>query len=379
MIDKNKAVTFRIATIYPERDSKPLRLEYRNKHTGLLHWMDKGGSDYTREIMKGEESATIVLMRGENFKYQGGDEKRVYNEFSYYPIEMEGDIESERDKEDSIFNCKLHSFVKLHPDVKIKDENGNNNNPNQGSIVMFELIENSLEVQKLVAKNELITTCMMIATDLKDNKEKFVDFCYAYNIKNIEQTSVEDLYNEVILKLTINPKNFMDTFEHKQLELITLIEKAKILVVDTAENKCLINLDGNDYYMDDELIGEDLDSMIRYFDKMPKKKDYLYRKLGVEKDIDIKPVSLPPTAAALPNTDRQSATANSIHTQRIETATKKIGSLFNAQKVRLSKAKPSEKGQVEKAFEELLAQTRPEFNDVLDFWDARVLEKKGQM
>lgn len=289
---ENNKVTYTIA--YTQQNDNPPSLDLiATDKAGNVDWIDNYGQRRQTPLLKGETPHRFVLGQIELIENrQGVKERRMTKEVSYYLVGKDTTLEG-NDRTQNTINREAHSLLQAHEHVVIRDINtGGNISRNQtGAMPLFELIEKSLITQEKVKKNDLITKALGMATDMKDNApESFIDMCYSYDIRPIEGVAIQTLYNEVHLKILGNPQHFLDTINHKDAKMLTIIKKAQL----KSDGESTIIYFSNDfYYFEDEAIGKSDEEIIYFFNKFPRKKDNLLRKLEISADVVVEVISLP--------------------------------------------------------------------------------------
>jgi hypothetical protein len=375
-MSNDQKITFKICYLYPGMDSKVIELKTTDKK-GSVSFLDNSGNRVFRAPVPGEEPVKIVLSSTEKFKFQGDDQKRVYTTVSYYPESMEGNLEQYEITE-NIVNRRAHEVLKEHQHVVVRSSEGANINPNQNGIPMFELIEESKLILADVEKNNKVSEAMNIAKDMFQNHpEVFVDFCYSYNIMPIENVPIHVLYNEVIFKIQVDPSSFFSVINHKDATTLTLIKKA--LLKTTTEGNSLISIKDNFYYLDGEIVGQSEDEVIHFFNRYPKKKEFLMRSLGIAPDVNVEVVPLPPVSENAGLTDTQKEWKKKTDASRLQTMKMEVAKRFKRMQEDKLKNKSEASAIEAKFFEVMRTEIRDKYIDIVDAYDAYVADKKSSM
>ena len=371
-------ITFKVAYLHWGTQSRVLDLVKIDK-IGNTTFIDKAGSVHERPLGASETPHRIVLSRVEMLTdSQGKERKRVYAELSYYTEESSGQVFktlSDIEKAEHLVNKNAHELLKSHQCVAFRDETGNDINPNRiGFQVNFELIEESQQILNKLNKNMLIQDAWEIAKDAyTNNQTDFIDLCYAYGIRPIEGVEIEKLYNEVTLKISINPQHFLDVYSDKNREMKVAIAKA-IQLEDESRNP-LIKIDNDMYYMAGDILGSDVDAVVHYFNTHPKAKEYLFAKLGIKKEIEVAVTNLPPVQEKIELTPQAKIYKTRVDNGRLEEMERSV-------KVEIRKFKDSIKKGTKKedamlSLEESLGKKRGNFADVVEVFDEFVEKEKS--
>jgi hypothetical protein len=357
-------------------DSKTIELKSTDKK-GSVSFLDNSGNRVFRTPALGEEPVKIVLTSTENFKFQGEDQTRVYTTVSYYPESMEGKLEQYQITE-NIVNRRAHEVLKEHQHVVVRSKEGANVNPNQNGIPMFELIEESRLILADVEKNNKISEGMNIAKDMFQNHpEVFVDFCYSYNIMPIENVPIHVLYNEVVFKIQTDPAAFFSVVNHKDAATLTLIKKGLLKI--TTDGNPLISIKDNFYYLDGEIVGQSEEETIHFFNKHPKKKEFLMRSLGIAPEVNVEVVALPPVSEDGGLSDSQKEWKKKTDSSRLQTMKMEVAKRFKKMQEDKLKNKPEASVIEAKFFDVMRTEIRDKYIDIVEAFDAYVADKKSSM
>lgn len=309
---ENNKVTFKVCSIYPGQDPRPITMESVDRNNGNYRFMDVNGNINDRNKVDGEKVASLVLSSVENHAFPNGATKRVFTTISYIPNAMEyykaqglkGTDLTAAYHQDRYFE-NMHLFLKTHPLVIVRKD-GHNINPNLGSIAGFELVEESALVRQELEKNIRATEARAKATEMyQKSKDLFVDFCYSYGVY-VGSTPVEKLFNEVMLKIEGNPDYFFEVANHKDAELLTLFNKA-LQKTSEESGQTVISQNDDFYEFEDEFIGQSEQEVIYFFNNNPKKLENLKRRLGVKVTPIVVTELGPDSADVTPQTARQAA------------------------------------------------------------------------
>ena len=308
-------VYFKIATLYPTIGSDRLEMCYNHKN-GSPWFLDSSGVDHMTvpqaktRYSPGEQVHTIYTDRPEKYVFNGKEEMRLFATLSYLPIEpfdYESLIKNQADKLQNIINRKVHSAIQTHPQVKITDENGNNCNINQG-MAKFVLIEESKDLQAKNLKEDMITKYRAIVADIyNNNRQDFLDLCYAYGIGGIDTFPPDELRLEMIYKINMNPKSFEDIYTHKQKELLILFKRAQFVQDDITPERTVVWQDpeNRSFYVNGEIIGTDEDTCLNTLKSDQKIRETVQRKMGIQPREPYKETINQPIVDAQVLTERQ--------------------------------------------------------------------------
>lgn len=365
-------VSFKIVSIYPGTEPKLLSMESVSRKTGGNYFLDEYGKRFDRVPHAGERISNIVLNSVETYELNGEQKKRVFA-----LVEYEIGFTSTNKELQLANNLKeaQHAFVKEHNLIKIRDENGNNINPNSGSMVAFELIEESEEIKKQVIHNSKVTDYSSIAKKMfEESPEAFVNFCYAYGIQNVESTAIESLFNEVMYKISINPDYFNEIYTHKNRKFLSLFNRA---LETTVNDEQIIDFKENYYYFEGSPIGVNVEEAMFYFDKHPVKKQILEMKMQVEPESAIEVVRLPETPVNLTPSEREKLAKEKMDSGRIQGMKMEVGRAINKFNSDINKAKKEGEStaDIEEAFLTLKKALRVKYIDIEAAYDS-YFEKK---
>lgn len=360
-------VSFKIVSIYPGTEPKLLSMESVSRKTGGNYFLDEYGKRFDRVPHPGERISKIVLNAVESYEVNGEQKKRVFA-----LVEYEIGLATTNKDLQLANNIKeaQHNFVKEHNLIKIKDENGNNINHNSGSMVAFELIEESEEIRKQVAYNSKVADYSIIAkTMYNESPEAFVNFCYAYGIQNVESTAIESLFNEVIYKISINPDYFNEIYNHKNRTFLSLFNRA---LETTVNEEQIIDFKDDYYYFEGSPIGVNVEEAMFYFDKFPTKKKILEMKMQVEPESAIEVVRLPETPVNLSPSEREKLAKEKMDSGRIQGMKMEVGRAINKFNSDINKAKKEGEStaDIEEAFLTLKKALRVKYIDIEAAYDS---------
>jgi len=186
---EGKKHTFKVIYRFENQLGRRLQFSKRDKKTGYVTYVSKRGELFEIPEMDEKIESDILswsLSQIENVK--GTKNTRCFIEKSYYAEEDEDRMADADQKRANRIVRLAHYFLKKHPEVLVKDSQGQNINTAIGQNILFELIEESQIERKESEKNQKLTEGLMIVTDLYNkSKDQFIEFCYAYNpkIRNI--------------------------------------------------------------------------------------------------------------------------------------------------------------------------------------------------
>jgi hypothetical protein len=319
-------VSFKLVCIHSGTESELIKMQSVNKKSGIVSFLDEYGAKFQRPPATGEKPASLLLNAVESYIDEKTNEskKRVFA-----LVEYDSEFVSNNKQLQLENNLKqaMHAFVKEHNYVKVRDNNGNNINANSGSMVRFELIEESEEVRKQVEFNNKVADYSSLAKKMFEESPKaFVNFCYAYGLQNVEKTPIEKLYNEVIYKISIQPDYFNEIYNHKNRQFLALFNQALETTVNEEE---IIELRDNYYYFENEPIGQNKEEAMFYFDKHPRKKDILELKLNINPETDIEPIRLPEPPIMLSSSEKEKGFREKVDAGHLQAMKSEVARLVN--------------------------------------------------
>jgi hypothetical protein len=371
-----KKITYKVVALYSGTNVKTLDLVKVDK-IGNTTFIDIAGNVHQRQMGERETAAKIILNDIMSYKDGETPRKKVYKELSYFTEECSGEALktlSDIERAEHLVNKAAHELLKSHQNVVWRDANGNDQNPNRyGAITNFELIEETQNVLNKVDENLNKQKAGDIATRLyNESKHDFIDLCYAFGIRNVESIEIEKLYNEVMLKISINPKHFLDVYSDKKREFKTIIAKAEQFLDEAQEP--LISVKNDMYYMAGDILGSTIDEVIHYFETHPKANAYLHKKMGITKEISVEVSTLPPVQEKI-----ELPPQAQIYKKRVDAA--RIEEMERSVKVEVRKFKESVKKGAKKedamlALESKLNEKRANFADVVEVFDEFVEKEK---
>jgi hypothetical protein len=246
-------------------------------------------------------------------------------------------------------------------------------NPNQTGTPLYQLIEETAEVNALVTKNRRAADANAeLSHMLELEKERLVDFCYAYGITPIEGVAIERLYNKAVAKATLNPDHFFEILNHKDSKMLTYIERAKLKQIGDDN---LITLKGSQYYMEGEAVGGDEEEMIRFFNRFPRKKEYMLGRLGITPEIAPEVITLPKVEESLEYTPMQQ-NYNERTTNTLETEMKmRVGKLFKDYE-KAKAADPSKAGELLEKAKADVEKLRSKYISIADHFNDYISKKR---
>lgn len=356
-------VSFKISYLFPGKE--PQRCEFLSvdRKTGMTSFINQYGGIMYRTPEGSEVPLSISIGSVEDFIYQGAPKKRVCIHLSY---ESNAEDIKPGDETKNARNSAIHSFVKNHYQFICKNPEGININNNTSSIPLFELYEESKEIEAKVEKNKKLTEYQNIITGLyEENLQEFVNACFGIGMTNVEKTPVDKLYNELMHRISISYVPFEKYLEHKNREMIVFLKQC---LQTTYENELVIRFEHNSYLFEGVVIGNTEEEVFHYFEKNPQKKINAERKLGKHPALalDIVPATevhepVLPTANQMIDTGAKDAAR--IRNMKIE-----IDSLITGYSKKIAKLEKDGKGEEaakeERNYEAAKQRLRDKYSDV---------------
>lgn len=370
-MDINDKISFDIVSIYDGNSVRSLELKVTEKN-GNVTFIDSYGGLHHRDLQKGETPFSYNVDNQETYVNKKGEKAvRMYKRIEYWPESQEGNLEG-NERTLNIIARHAHNLVKKHPSVIIRDANKGNSNPNQHGLVLFELRETTQIIKDKVQKNIEVSKAQGIATELmQDDPESFIDLCYRYSIQPVQNVPIENLYNEVMLKIANNPTHFMEILEHKDSALLTLIKRA---MIGTEEEPAIISFEDPFWFMNGENLGKNEEEIIYNLSKSARSREFLRQSLGLPVEDIVEVVKLPAESNAIsaskPSEDYQRRTDKA----RIEEMKKAINSI-TMQWEKDKKKNPAGGSVLDNKFLAQLAKKRELYLDVADAFDAELAYK----
>lgn len=365
-------ITFDIVSIYAGNSPRALEL-LTSTNQGKITWIDNYGSINYRALQKGESPHVYNIDAQESYIHNGEKAIRVFKTISYWPSELEGQLDPES-RTANIIARHAHELVKTHQNVIVRGENGGNINPNQSGMSLFELRETTKITNEKVEKNKKIAEAMFIASDyFTESKKQFLKLCYRYSILPVEGVPVEKLFNEMVIKINNNPDSFFLALNHKTPELLELVRKASFY---SEETPAIITYEEPFYSMNGVVVGQTEEEVLYNIEKDPKLKEFLYKSMGADlKEQGIVVTELPKESDAIVSTTASQNYQRRTDEARIDEAKKALNYIFNQWKTSLQKS-PEKKAELEQKFEAKLLEKRAAFIDLADYYDAEVANRR---
>lgn len=364
-------ITFKI--VYAAQGSTPRQIELKSSDRhGNIEWLDKSGADYTAEPPLGVSPVKLNLTSTEFYTDKNGEKKkRVFGLFSYVCEKDENEIKDVSERLNNIVLRKAHMMLKTHQACIYRDKTGNDINPNRhGASVMFELIEESQNIQNAVELNNRMSEAMNKAGELlKGDATYFMDFCYAYGIVNVAKSSPEELYNDICQRIIINPEHFLTTFNNKNNQTLVLLRKG--LEYLQPDNTTLVSLVNNIYYMNGEILGESEDVCVYNLNQQPKLKEWLMLNMNIAPDFKAEVVQLPPASDHPVQSDSKKLFEKGADEAAVSQAKSKINYMFTKAKTAIAKD-PSRRGEILEKLEEDLQAKRSDYVTLLPYIDDHI-------
>lgn len=265
--------TFKLLYRFDNQTGRTIVFCRRDKITGNYQFLDKKGAAYEVAEYKDEHVKNTMswsLAQVENIK--GTKNTRCFVEKSYVPEDLEKRMTNPDERLNNKITREGHAFLKRHPEVIVKNKNGENINIMIGANPLFELIEESEIEQNELDKNKKKTEGGKVITELYEkSRDQFLEFCYAYNIQ-VKGATLEQLYNKAMYKLNVNPFEWETVLKNSNYELISKFRKGW--------EEGLISLTNGYYEFNSEVIGKSEEECIKYFSLNESPRKLLYAKLG---------------------------------------------------------------------------------------------------
>lgn len=364
-------VKFKLASIYEGTDSKSIEMFSINKKTNIISFVDQNGNIFYRKPHDGETVLRLSLSATEDFIYQGKQKKRVVIELSY----EDGNIEKDPRRDEYLRNRAVHEFLKTHPNVRLMDPaTGININANAGAMVLFELVEQS-KIAAAKAEKEMKYTkysAEIQALYEAEDKQPFVNLCYAMGIQNVSNTTLQDLYLEMLHKIKGSYVPYESVKEHKSYELYVQVKKAMQTEFD---GKIIIEWKSDNYFFEEEILGRSEQEIIHYFETHPRKRENLFRKTGYMEEVTIthvEPEKGKENYSPTPQMLASKAANDAAELRQMETEVK---AMFNIYKARRKKAmakgeSPAAVSAVEEEYKDEKERIRKKYLQFADAFDA---------
>lgn len=270
---EGKKHTFKVIYRFENQLGRRLEFSKRDKKTGYISYVNKRGELVEVPEIDGKTESEILswsLSQIENIK--GSKNTRCFLEKSYYAEEDEDRMADPDQRRANRVVRLAHFFLKRHPEVLVKDAQGNNVNTSVGQNILFELIEESQIERKESEKNQKLSEGLMIVTDLYNkSKDQFIEFCYAYNVQ-VKGATLDELYNKVVFKLKLNPFDLERILKDSHYDLISKYRKAL--------EEGIVVFNNGFYEFNLEPIGKEESECINYFVVNEKPRKLLYGKVG---------------------------------------------------------------------------------------------------
>lgn len=252
-------VEFKLVSRHYDKSTLILKGSYFDTRVGSVCTLFTDGTFVTRKPLPQEESQVwdIHITSTEPVVDSNGNptgHHRSFKTFSYVPKEQENEIIDPIDKELNIKYRNLHVALAYHGDVSVKNERGEEQNPNAIGDVQFQLINVTENVLVNNKKNQRRYEAGQKLQELfkQDDKKAFIDFCYAYSIPMVDKFDAETLYNLCSQKINDNPDWFFHIYDSKQRDILTLIQMGltKDISNGLGAARTALTQNGESFYMD---------------------------------------------------------------------------------------------------------------------------------
>jgi hypothetical protein len=240
----------------------------------MYDFINKKGKLYeTAELDDNDHKNTLSWALIQSESIQGKPKMtRCFLEKSFYLEEDEARMVDPELREVNKTTRIAYQFLKEHPEVLVKNAQGENINEHTGTNILFELIEESQIENSQVEKNKKLAEGTRILTEMYEkNRERFLDFCYAYNIQ-VKGKTYEAIYNTAMTKLQFSPMSWEQTLKDSNYELLSKLRKALEEGVIEIKNEYM--------YFNNEAIGKTEEESIAYFNTNESPRKLLYAKVG---------------------------------------------------------------------------------------------------
>jgi len=361
-------VSFKISYLFPGKEPQSCEFLSVDRKTGMTSFIDQNGGLKYRAPDGNEKPLRLSVLSIEDFIYQGAPKKRVCLYLSY---ESNAEDVKPGDEVTNARNSAIHSFVKNHYLFICKNPEGFNINNNTSSMPMFELYEESKEIEAKVEKNKKMTEYQNAITEMyEENLQEFVNACFGIGMTNVEKTPVDKLYNELMHRVSISYVPFEKYLEHKNREMVVFLKQC---LQTTYENELVIRFEHNSYLFEGVVIGNSEEEVFHYFEKNPQKKINAERKLGKHPALALDIV--PATEVHEPHlpTANQMIDAGAKDAARIRNMKLEIESLLTGTKNKIAKLEKAGKGEEaaneERNYEAAKQRLRDKYSDVGDAFD----------
>lgn len=270
---EGKKHTFKLVYRFENQLGRKIEFSKRDRRTGSITYLSKKGDICEQpELDEKAETQTLSWSLAQMENVKGTKNTRCFVEKSYYAEEDEDRMADPDQKRANKVVRLAHWFLKKHPEVLVKDSQGNNINTAVGQNILFELIEESQIERKESEKNQKLTEGLMIVTDLfNKNKDQFIQFCYAYNVQ-VKGATLDELYNKVVFKLKLNPFDLERILKDSNYDLISKYRKAL--------EEGIVTFNNGFYEFNLEPIGKEESECINYFILNDSPRKLLYGKVG---------------------------------------------------------------------------------------------------
>lgn len=182
---------------------------------------------------------------------------RFYGEYKYASEQDEKELPHMDQVRNKLYR-KWHEYIRQHDHVVVKGEDGNNINVNNLHSA-YELIDVTANTLKEAGKNKKrIEAGDVLNVLYNGDKKAFVDFCYAYSVPDVAKFDNETLFNLCMLKMQNNPEHFLQVYNNKNRDILTLIEIGLNKDISTsAEPKKALDLQSTGtFYLDGQPIAQ---------------------------------------------------------------------------------------------------------------------------
>jgi len=309
-------IKIRIESLFP-KDGDILEMKTMNRITGKTKFLGDNGILYEREPLNTDVVSKMSMNMIESFTFQGDQRKRCFGYIDFLTEKDEIEIKNEELRRHNELKKSMYDFLQVHESVVVPDSNGKNLNKNIGILHQYRLIDETKQINDYIASEKIKTSSRNIVDNLYEKDiDGFIDLCYACNVRAVAATTKQRLYKELMMKINTNPDAFDEVYTKKyNNDIFIAVKKAQDFL--TGDLKYLIDFKNNMWHLDDEAIAANEDEMVSYFQINPKKREYLYSRLGIKRDM-VLPKEPEAAKITIPKDDIEQIADSFKDTQRIE-------------------------------------------------------------
>lgn len=271
---KVKMHTYKVVYRYPDLKVAVLECISENRQTGYYETLKNDGTLLNRLPEEAERPNVFRLVLSLNENAGLGDRReRCFARVQFMDEDSEKKLTDAKLRSSNMAKRLAYDFLKRHNQVIVHDENGVNINMNIGGMPNFQLIDESAAVLNEVEKNKSMTNALAKITDIyENNREYFMDVCYAWGFGNVNNTDPQTLYNKACVQIKLNPTSFEKVIDSADFNVLSKVNKAIALGFIEYKNEY--------YYFKGEPIGKTLDEAISYFTLNENPRKHLFKEVG---------------------------------------------------------------------------------------------------